>query len=61
MKSQTTMKYLRFPEQRRLDDFLSLREYILNHKNMPKNIQDWNKKMGAQYSNIGNLLGSSDA
>ena len=58
---QTTMKYLRFPEQRKLDDFPSLREYILNHKNMPKNMQDGNKKMGTQYSNIANLLGSSDA
>ena len=25
---KTTMEYLRFPEQRRLDDFPSLREYI---------------------------------
>ena len=58
---QTTMRYLRFPEQRRLDDFPSLREYIFNHKNMPKNMQGGNKKMGTQYSNIANLLGSSDA
>ena len=58
---QTTMKYLRFPEQRRLDDFPSLKDYILNHKNMPKNMQDGNKKMGTQYSNIGNLLGSSNS
>ena len=58
---QTTMKYLRFPEQRRLDDFPSLREYILKHKNMPKNMQDGNKKMGTQYSNISNLLGSSSS
>ncbi len=59
--TQTTMEYLRFPEQRRLDDFPSLKDYILNHKNMPKNMQDGNKKMGTQYSNIGNLLGSSSS
>ena len=52
---QTTMIYLRFPEQRRLDDFPSLREYIEQRQNMPKNMQDGNKKMGTQYSNIGNL------
>ena len=58
---QTTMKYLRFPEQRRLDDFPSLREYILKHKKMPKNMQDGNKKMGTQYSNISNLSRSSSS
>ena len=58
---QTTMGYLRFPEQRRLDDFPSLREYIEQRQNMPKNMQDGNKKMGTQYLNIPNLLGSSDS
>ena len=58
---QTTMGYLRFPQQRRLDDFPSLKDYITNHRNMPKNMQDGNKKMGTQYLNIPNLLGSSDA
>ena len=57
--TNTTMRYLRFPEQRRLDDFPSLREYIEQRQNMPKNMQDGNKKMGTQYSNISNLLGSS--
>jgi len=58
---QTTMGYLRFPQQRRLDDFPSLKDYITNHNNMPKNMQDGNKKMGTQYLIIPNLLGSSDA
>jgi len=58
---QTTMGYLRFPQQRRLDDFPSLKDYITNHRNMPKNMQDGNKKMGTQYLNIPNLLGSSGA
>ena len=58
---QTTMGYLRFPQQRRLDDFPSLKDYITNQNNMPKNMQDGNKKMGTQYLNIPNLLGSSDA
>ena len=52
---QTTMRYLRFPEQRRLDDFPSFREYIEQRQNMPKNMQDGNKKMGTQYSNVSKL------
>ena len=56
---KTTMEYLRFPEQRRLDDFPSLREYIEQRQNKPKNMQDGNKKMGTQYSNISNLSRSS--
>ena len=56
-----TQKYLRFPEQRRLDDFPSLTKYMPNNDNMPKNMQDGNKKMGTQYSNLPNLSGSSDA
>ena len=59
--TQTTMQYLRFPLERRLDDFPSLKDYITNHNNMPKNMQDGNKKMGTQYLIIPNLLGSSDA
>ena len=50
-----TQRYLRFPEQRRLDDFPSLKDYILHHKNMPKKMQDGNNKMGTQYSNLSNL------
>ena len=53
--TNTTMRYLRFPEQRRLDDFPSLKDYILNHKNMPKIMQDGNNKMGTQYPNINKL------
>ena len=52
---QTTMRYLRFPGQRRLDDLPSLREYIEQRQNMPKNMQDGNKKMGTQYPNINKL------
>ena len=58
---QTTMRYLRFPEQRRLDDFPSLKDYILHHKNMPKKMQDGNNKMGTQYSNLSNLSRSSSS
>ena len=32
---QTTMGYLRFPVERRLDDFPSLKDYIENRQNMP--------------------------
>ena len=52
---QTTMEYLRFPEQRRLDDFPSLRKYIEQRKKMPNNVQDGNKKMGTQYDNLNKL------
>ncbi len=34
--TNTTQKYLRFPEQRRLDDFPSLKPYIIEGENMPK-------------------------
>ena len=53
--TQTTMQYLRFPEQRRLDDFPSLRKYIEQRKKMPNNVQDGNKKMGTQYDNLNKL------
>ena len=33
---KTTMEYLRFPEQRRLDDFPSLKQYIENRQNLQK-------------------------
>ena len=58
--TQTTMGYLRFPLERRLDDFPSLRDYIGQHQNMPINMQDGNKKMGTQYSNLSKLSLSSD-
>ena len=59
--TQTTMGYLRFPLERRLDDFPSLREYIEQHQNMPINMQDGNKKMGTQYSNVNKLSTSSNS
>ena len=59
--TQTTMRYLRFPEQRRLDDFPSLKDYIENHQNMQKNTIRGTEIRGTVYSNIPNLLGSSDA
>ena len=35
--TNTTQKYLRFPEQRRLDDFPSLKAYIEQAQNKPEN------------------------
>ena len=52
---QTTMKYLRFPEQRRLDDFPSLREYIQHHQNIPKNTIRGTKGRGTLYDNVNKL------
>ena len=56
-----TQKYLRFPEQRRLDDFPSLKDYIENRQNIGKNTIRGTEIRGTVYSNIPNLLGSSDA
>ena len=58
---KTTMEYLRFPEQRRLDDFPSLREYIEQNQNMPKNVIRGTNGRGTIYSNVNKLWGSSDA
>ena len=58
---QTTMRYLRFPEQRRLDDFPSLREYIEQRQNMPINSIRGTKIRGTIYNDVNKLLGSSDA
>jgi len=55
---QTTMGYLRFPIERRLDDFPSLKDYILNHKNIGKNTIRANNLRANIYSNIPKLLGS---
>ena len=52
---QTTMEYLRFPVERRLDDFPSLRDYILNHKNIGKNTIRANNLRANIYSNLPNL------
>ena len=57
--TQTTMEYLRFPEQRRLDDFPSLREYIQQHQNIPKNTIRGTKGRGTLYDNVNKLSRSS--
>jgi integrase len=52
-----TQKYLRFPEQRRLDDFPSLRAYIENRQNMQKNTIRATKSRATEYSNLPKLDG----
>ncbi|MDP6417609.1 MAG: hypothetical protein QGG54_21665, partial [Gammaproteobacteria bacterium] len=52
---KTTMEYLRFPEQRRLDDFPSLKEYIEQRQNMPKSASMVTKSMVTQYPNVNKL------
>ena len=52
---QTTMRYLRFPEQRRLDDFPSLREYIEQRQYMPKNSMRGTKIRGTIYNDVNKL------
>ena len=44
--TQTTMQYLRFPLQRRLDDFPSLKGYIQNPQIMEKSTIMGTKIMG---------------
>ena len=56
--TQTTMQYLRFPEQRRLDDFPSLKQYIENRQNMQKSGSMVTKSMVTEYSNLPKLEGS---
>ena len=58
--TQTTMGYLRFPLERRLDDFPSLREYIEQHQNMPINAYTETKNTETIYSNLSKLSRSSD-
>ena len=53
--TQTTMGYLRFPLERRLDDFPSLREYIEQHQNMPKNLYSDTENSDTLYSNLPKL------
>ena len=48
-------KYLRLPEQRRLDDFPSLKDYIENRQNMTKNVYLDTKNSDTVYSNLPNL------
>jgi uncharacterized iron-regulated protein len=52
---QTTMEYLRFPLQRRLDDFPSLQEYA---QNLQENTNREKKSRATVYSNIPKLTGS---
>ena len=53
--TEMTQRYLRFPEQRRLDDFPSLREYIEQCQNMPKSASMVTKSMVTQYPNVNKL------
>ena len=53
--TQTTMGYLRFPLERRLDDFPSLREYIEQHLNMPENTIRATDLRATIYSNLSKL------
>ena len=55
---QTTMGYLRFPLERRLDDFPSLKDYIENHQNVTKNVYVETNYVETIYSNIPKLSGS---
>ena len=53
-----TQKYLRFPEQRRLDDFPSLKDYIENRQNIGKNAIRGTEIRGTVYSNLPKLIRS---
>ena len=54
----TTQHYLRFPMDMIKSDFPSLAVIIDNMANIEINMQDGNKKMGTQYSNVNKLYGS---
>lgn len=51
----TTQHYLRFQPDEIKEYFPSLIPIIESMENMPKNMQDGNKKMGTQYSNFNKL------
>ena len=51
----TTQHYLRFQLDELKDHFPSLIPIIDNLANIDKNVQDGNKKMGTQYSNVSKL------
>ena len=53
--TQTTMGYLRFPLERRLDDFPSLQEYIQNPQKMQKSTIMGTKIMGTDNINLSKL------
>ena len=54
----TTQHYLRFPMDMIKSDFPSLAVIIDNMANIEINMQDGNKNMGTQYSNVNKLYGS---
>ena len=56
--TQTTMQYLRFPLQRRLDDFPSLQEYVQNPQEMQKSTIMGTKIMGTNNNSIPKLSDS---
>ena len=56
-----TQRYLRFPEQRRLDDFPSLKDYIEQRQNMPKNSIRGTKIRGTIYNDVNKLSRSSSS
>ena len=58
---QTTMRYLRFPEQRRLDDFPSLRAYIEERQNNVKSSISVTNNSVTKYPNVIKLNGSSSS
>ena len=51
----TTQHYLKFQLDELKDYFPSLIPIIDNLANIDKNVQDGNKKMGTQYSNVSKL------
>ena len=55
-----TQRYLRFPEQRRLDDFPSLRAYIEERQNNAKSSISVTNNSVTKYQNVIKLHGSSD-
>ncbi len=57
--TQTTMEYLRFPEQRRLDDFPSLRAYIEERQNNAKSGISVTNNSVTKYQNVIKLHDSS--
>ena len=56
-----TQRYLRFPEQRRLDDFPSMKEYIEQRQNIPISSIKGTIIKGTIYDNVNKLSSSTDA
>ncbi len=54
-----TQRYLRFPEQRRLDDFPSMKEYIEQRQNTPKSSISVTNNSVTKYPNVIKLHGST--